>query len=575
MTLQSQPKVCPLGTTGLALSAVRLLDHVDRGQLMPFSCPLSEKPMWEVPEAFVDLCMLVPTANGELGLNGIHSGLTLWDALQMLEEELPWRLPPHWKATLPSGDVQRFLWEVSTTLWGLGQRKAVRNKDFSFGHASVGQSAPPGHLGESAVVLPGWHSKLERWLQGRAQEVRSPRNWRSELQTSGIPEEEVRCSGFRSQLDAAIAEPKSPRLSGAQCLSWVSWRSCALSVIPVINVCGPQIKLEAPCNVANLPVTRRHKWALKPDATVQVVQHSRSLGLRVERIQAPSLWGTDVLWQSVRFHGDVLADADGRQVFEEPDTAEQVLLHTAKLELPRHAVNSQWQHIGWTAGKDYREWLVTLPWHPVSYHGPHFEHRNVLAHVRCDIREDESGQRFLLLQEVQSDWARQAQRHRKACNTLLHAVSDEPSPNVPFLKDWVRLTMKLMVWQAASLDVAGVAWTTGRQQARRHGFSHLPDLQRLYDQELSAIAGALFVDGVDRVGQVELYVPCDFSVVASPSGYVVHDDKGRLKGCFETMDAAWDALQDGAREILVPFHVLRLDRLCRESIRCDGFDAWD
>ena len=424
-------------------------------------------------------------------------------------------------------------------------------------------------------MFPGWSSRLMTWLHQRAAEVRTPRAWRSELQTSDIPEEEVHCSGFRSKLDAAIADPKSPRLSGAQCMSWVRLRSCALSVITVVNVCGPQIKLEAPRGVANLPVTRRHKRALKPDATVQVMQHSRSLGLRVERIQAPSLWGTDVLWQSVRFRGEVLADENGRQVFEEPKSAEKILLDTAKLELPRHAVSSLWQHIGWTAGKDYREWLVTLPWHQVSYHGPHFEHRNVLAHVRCDIRESDSGERFLLLQEVQSDWARQAQRHRQACKSLLLGVSDEPFPTVPFLKDWLRLIMKLMVWQAASLDLAGVAWTTGRQQAQRHGVRHLPDLQRLYDQELPAIACSLNVNGDERVGQVELYVPDDFSVMATPFGYVVHDDQGQFKGCFETMDLAWQALQDGALEILVPFHVLKLNRQSREAIRRDGFQAWD
>jgi len=54
----SKPTVCRIESSGLSLSAVRLMDHVLYGQVLPFDMPLAGQLAWERPEAFVDLCFL-------------------------------------------------------------------------------------------------------------------------------------------------------------------------------------------------------------------------------------------------------------------------------------------------------------------------------------------------------------------------------------------------------------------------------------------------------------------------------------------------------------------------------------
>ena len=180
---------------------------------------------------------------------------------------------------------------------------------------------------------------------------------------------------------------------------------------------------------------------------------------------------------------------------------------------------------------------------------------------------------MLLLQEVQSDWARSAHRHKKALGAIsIQALRDDIG-SVPFLKDWPSLVLKLMVLHAVGLGLDGVAWTSGLQQSHRHGRQHLSDLEHLYDQVLFAAAVSMFKELPATIGQVELYLPQDFSVLATPQGHRVLDADGNYRGIFETLDAAWHALPNGATEKLISFHAVWLDDESRAAIRQRGFDA--
>ena len=81
----SKPTVCRIESSGLSLSAVRLMDHVLYGQALPFDVLPEGQLAWKRPEAFVDLCFLVPSASLNPVPSGWHTGMTLWDALQRPE----------------------------------------------------------------------------------------------------------------------------------------------------------------------------------------------------------------------------------------------------------------------------------------------------------------------------------------------------------------------------------------------------------------------------------------------------------------------------------------------------------
>jgi hypothetical protein len=97
-----------------------------------------------------------------------------------------------------------------------------------------------------------------------------------------------------------------------------------------------------------------------------------------------------------------------------------------------------------------------LPYYPETYLSGHFKIRNVLAHVRCDVRLGADDERVLMLQEVQSDWA---QRARRAASVNIMRQSDEVPP--PFMKEWSALVMKLVLLHAAYYGLDAVAWTRG------------------------------------------------------------------------------------------------------------------
>jgi len=125
------------------------------------------------------------------------------------------------------------------------------------------------------------------------------------------------------------------------------------------------------------------------------------------------------------------------------------------------------------------ELRLTLPYYPGSYLSGHFKVRNVLAHVRCDVRAGGDDERVLMLQEVQSDWA---QRARRAVSTGTMKSVDEVPP--PFMKEWAALTMKLVLLHAAHQGLDAVAWTRGSHQVYRWKGLGAAGLTELYDRTL-------------------------------------------------------------------------------------------
>ena len=161
--------------------------------------------------------------------------------------------------------------------------------------------------------------------------------------------------------------------------------------------------------------------------------------------------------------------------------------------MPKKEPTEVWRDYSLAGGENYREWLVTLPWYPVTYTRSHFDFRNVLIHIRCNERVDQHGQRILFLQEIQSDraqdWA-QWQRRQK-----INKTNDVGTPQPPFSKDWPALAVKLMLLHAVAWQFDAVAWMTGAMQVDQFGREH-SWFKTLYDEILpKSVLQALSVHG--------------------------------------------------------------------------------
>ena len=242
--------------------------------------------------------------------------------------------------------------------------------------------------------------------------------------------------------------------------------------------------------------------------------------------------------------------------------------HAQKV-FPKLTAKGRWSHLRLTGGEQYREWLVTLPYYAPSYFSSHFAHRNVLLHVRCDMREDANGGRVLVLHEVQSDWAQQARRALRAGN-----IASEPMPIPPWLQEWPALALKLMLLHAAQQGAVALAWTQGDVQVERYYGLGKTGLLELYDRTLPAEAARILRPYGKQCERIEVFLPVNFYIEPADIGYKVLDENGALLGTATTWEEAQKLLPDGAHEILKPMHGIRLDEALRGALLRNGFYAW-
>jgi hypothetical protein len=229
----------------------------------------------------------------------------------------------------------------------------------------------------------------------------------------------------------------------------------------------------------------------------------------------------------------------------------------------------RWNHIAWSGGEEYREWLITLPYFHASYFSSHFSLRNVLAHVRCDIRQGGEGERILLLQEVQSDWAQDA---RRAISVGDMEPDDGDCP--PFWKEWPALVMKLVLLHAAHRGLDAVAWTRGAHQVFRYKGLGATGLNELYDRTLPREVNRIMRPFATTCESLGAFVPTNFSIRQTEYGYAVFTAENDYLGTAPTLEDARGFVPDGGHELLYEVHGVRLTESVRKSILESGFPAW-
>jgi hypothetical protein len=118
-------------------------------------------------------------------------------------------------------------------------------------------------------------------------------------------------------------------------------------------------------------------------------------------------------------------------------------------------------------GENYRELLLTMPDKAGTkeYRSPHFNERNVLAHVRFNEHTGANGERVLHLEEMQSDWAQDRRGGKNVPDAPMTDATDK----------WTGLAMRRMLRWAAEHGFERITWTTGEQQGFRYDLSRKLD----------------------------------------------------------------------------------------------------
>ena len=357
------------------------------------------------------------------------------------------------------------------------------------------------------------------------------------------------------------------QFSAKQLSDLCTFKDLRISVIPVVSDAQQQLRF------AGAPERALKRTKKLPKAQVgqsrTVVGFDPVLGYRIEQVEHQTLWGKESHWQAVMYEGLVIRDVTKQSLFSTRKDATTLAADHAKQHFPKRLALGRYSSYAWTGGESYREWLITLPYYQNSYLSGHFKIRNVLAHIRCDVREGTDGERVLMLQEVQSDWA---QRARRALSTGEMEVEDESPP--PFMKEWSALAMKLVLLHASAEGLDAVAWTRGMHQANRYGGLGAMGLNELYDRTLPREVNRMLKSYGGACEMLGVFVPTNFGIRQSENGYEVYSGHGELLGTAPTLDDAREFVPDMGKEMAFDVHGIRLPVAMRKAILDNGFPAW-
>lgn len=147
---------------------------------------------------------------------------------------------------------------------------------------------------------------------------------------------------------------------------------------------------------------------------------------------------------------------------------------------------NQFAHWVLAAGDHYTEWLITAPNVKESYFGPHFDVRNLVAHVRTTERTNPQGKRLLVLEEIQSDWNQEriaAQRQADTHPENAEDGFDGPTPPAnPYEHHWLDAALRMMLLVVADKGLDGIGWLPGKLHAERFPWAKAEGLVSFYDQ---------------------------------------------------------------------------------------------
>lgn len=535
------------------LSARRLWEHTELGQINVFGHAISERMELNDARVFIDFVCFSGDAFSLAGLT--------------LVEFLAHKFPRNWPmgnnvamhADLKSHSVNAFVHGVASHLDRCSARQAVRNQHREF-------LPTAGALDRFGV--PHIFSTLQRRLQSMGKSKASGDQWLKTIenfQKKGLRAEEMECADLMPDLSAW--DESEEQFSASDLANLCDFKDFRISVIAVVSDAQRQIQFNAAPDRALKRTKKTPKAQL--GQTRDVAGFDPVLGYRIEQVLHQTLWGAESHWQAVTHDGQVIGDDFNQTIFPTREAATVLAASHARQHFPKRVALGRFSSYAWTGGESYREWLITLPYYSGSYLSGHFKVRNVLAHVRCDVREGADGERVLMLQEVQSDWA---QRARRAASTGEADEDDEVPP--PFMKEWPAFTMKLIFLHAAHQRLDAVAWTRGAHQVFRYKGLGAAGLTELYDRTLPREVNRMMKPLGGICETLGVFVPTNFSIMRTESGYEVYSPEDELLGTAPTLEDARQFVPDQGHELLYEVHGVRLPESMREAILESGFPAW-
>lgn len=553
MTLGPKTLEVKLEGSAFGLSARRLWEHTELGQINVFDRSVNSRQGRSDPAAFIDVVWMYA-----YGLSLVGCTLAQWKAGARVTYQ-----GAAYSPLVPNVDrspaALTFIAMVADHLAVCAMRLATRNQ-----HAEFLPAAQAGDIFGQPLIFSTLNRQLASFPKAKAkgeQWIKTIENF----QKKGLRTDELKHSGVVTAL--WTREDAADQISTDDVAKMCNFAPMRLSVIPVVNDAQRQLRfVPAP--------TRALKRAKKlPKAQVgqtrSVVEVDPVLGYRLEEIEHQALWGADSHWQAVSHDGRVINNGGNQNLLATAESAAALAASDAKLRYPKRLALGRWGHLAWTGGKDYREWLITLPYYPHSYFSPHFNVRNVLAHIRCDVRDGAEGERVLLIQEIQSDWARGL---RDAIGLLEADEEHEQFP--PFWREWSALAMKLVLLHAAHQGLDAVAWTRGAHQTFRYKGLGAKGLAQLYDQVLPREVNRLVKPFGCHCEDLGVFVPANFSIKQSEYGYDVYTAENVLLGTASTLEDARQFVPDGAHELLYEVHGVRLSADTKRTLLSSGFPAW-
>jgi hypothetical protein len=174
-------------------------------------------------------------------------------------------------------------------------------------------------------------------------------------------------------------------------------------------------------------------------------------------------------------------------------------------------------------GNNYKEYLLRTPKVDGDYKSQHWDESNIIVFTRVDDRTIDD-KKTLFIEELQSDWHQEGRKHgykpseneiKQAQKRLEELIKDSQDiskefgrkeaqemnnlevmlngrakiPNAPFKKNWAELGMKRMIQEAVANDYDKIAWTTGKQQAKRYSLDKELDTI-VYNKQTGYIQGS-------------------------------------------------------------------------------------
>jgi hypothetical protein len=534
----------------LSISARRLWEHTQMGQINPFASITPASAMQ--PQTFVDVVDVTGTVPALTGvtladlLAGKHGRIEKGDVDQLLRN-------------VEGATVRGWLTSLGRYLREVSEQRAVRNQPVPF-------LPPTPAINDFGV--PFVHSTLKQRLRGMGKTKAKSGQWLGTIQNfqkSGLRTEELDRSQLMQELMAL--DDSGEQATATVLVGWCDFQDLRMSVIPLQSDAQRQLRFTS-APTRTLLRTKKLPKALVGLAR-DVVGFDPVLGYRIEQVEFETLWGPEHHWQAVTHRGSVIRNVAKQALFPKSETAEALAASHAKQHFPKRMALGKWRHYAWTGGKDYTEWLITLPYYPSSFFSSHFSIRNVIAHVRCDVREGADGEQVLLLHEVQSDWAQSARRDI-SCGEM--ELGDDACP--PFLKEWPALVMKLVVLHAVSRGLDAVAWTRGAHQVFRFKGLGATGLNELYDRTLPREVNRMIKTFGGVCETLGVFVPTNFAIKQSENGYEVYTAENVLLATAPTLEDARQFVPDQAHELLYEVHGVKLTEVMRREILAKGFPAW-